>query len=51
MVVNHFSPNPNDKQELQPALDNLSQLPEELGQVDYLLTDTGYFSEANVKDC
>lgn len=51
IVVNHLSPNPNDKQELQPALDNLSQLPEELGQVNQALTDNGYFSEANVQAC
>jgi hypothetical protein len=51
IVENHLSPNPNDKQELQPALDNFSQLPEELGQVNQTLTDNGYFSEANVKAC
>ena len=51
IVENHVSQNPNDKQELQPALDNFSQLPEELGQVDHLLADTGYCSEANVKAC
>jgi transposase len=51
IVENHLSPNPNDKQELQPALDNLSQLPKELGQVNHALTDNGYFSEANVKAC
>ena len=51
IVENHLSSNPNDKQELQPALDNLSQLPEELGQVNHALTDNGYFSEANVKAC
>jgi transposase len=51
IVVNHASPNPNDKQERQPALDNLSQLPEELGQVNQALMDTGFFSEANVKAC
>lgn len=51
IVENHVSQNPNDKQELQPALDNLSQLPEALGQVDHLLGDNGYYSEANVKAC
>ena len=51
IVVNHLSPNPNDQQELQPALDNLSQLPEELGQVNHVLTDNGYCSEVNVKAC
>ena len=51
IVVNHASPNPNDKQELQPALDNLQQLPEELGRVNHVLTDNGFYSEANVKAC
>jgi transposase len=51
IVVTHLSQNPNDQQELQPALDTLSQLPEELGQVDHLLGDNGYFSAANVKAC
>ena len=49
IVENHLSPNPNHKQELQPALDTLSQLPEELGQVNHALADNGFFSEANVK--
>ena len=51
IVENHVSQNPNDKQELQPALDHLSQLPETLGQVDHLLGDNGYFREAKVKAC
>jgi hypothetical protein len=51
IVENHLRSNPNDKQERQPALDNLSQLPEELGQVDQALADNGFFSEANVKVC
>jgi transposase len=51
IVANHASPNPNEKQELQPALDNLRQLPAELGRVNHVLTDNGFFSEANVKAC
>ena len=51
IVVNHLSPNPNDKQELPPALDNLRQLPKKLGRVNHVLTDNGFFSEANVKAC
>jgi transposase len=51
IVENHVSQQPNDKQELQPALDNLRQLPQKLGQVDHLLADNGYCSEANVKAC
>jgi transposase len=41
----------NDKQQLQPMLDKLGALPEELGEVETLLADTGYFSEVNVQTC
>lgn len=51
IVGNHLSQAPNDKQELKPALDELSQLPAELGTVTDLLADTGYFSAANVITC
>lgn len=39
----------NDKEQVEPALDRLSALPEELGLVEILLTDNGFFSEANVE--
>ena len=42
---------PNDKQQLEPVLKQLDDLPEELGDVDTLLADAGYFSDANVKAC
>jgi len=51
IVGQHLSQNPNDKQELKPALESLNVLPEPLGTVDSLLTDAGYFSEANVESC
>lgn len=41
----------NDKQQLEPMLGKLSALPEELGEVETLLADSGYFSEANVQAC
>ena len=41
----------NDKQQLTPMLDTLSELPEDLGVVTALLADAGYFSAANVKAC
>ena len=41
----------NDKQQVAPMLDRLGALPEELGEVETLLADTGYFSEANVQAC
>lgn len=42
---------PNDKQQLEPMLDKLAELPADLGKVGGLLADNGYFSEANVNAC
>src|ERR671916_2202394 len=42
---------PNDKQQLEAMLDKLAALPEDLGQPETLLADTGYFSAANVQAC
>ena len=42
---------PNDKQEIEPTLEKLDALPEELGEVEKLLADTGYFSAGNVEAC
>ena len=51
IVEQHISQQPNDKQEVAPTLERLQQLPDELGEIDALLADTGYFSEANVNRC
>ena len=37
---------PNDKQQLEPMLEQFDALPEALGDVETLLADAGYFSEA-----
>lgn len=42
---------PNDKQQVEPMLAQLDGLPEDLGDVDTLLADSGYFSRANVDAC
>lgn len=42
---------PNDKQQIEPMLEKLDALPEDLGEVENLLADTGYFSGANVEAC
>jgi len=42
---------PNDKQQLEPMLGKIADLPDELGKVVALLADHGYFSEANVNAC
>jgi transposase len=40
-----------DKQQVEPMLEALAELPEELGCVKRLLGDNGYFSAANVESC
>ena len=42
---------PNDKQQLEPMLNKVNALTEDLGKAETLLADNGYFSEANVKAC
>jgi len=42
---------PNDKQQLEPMLGKIADLPDELGEVGELLADNGYFSEGNVQAC
>jgi transposase len=41
----------NDKQQLEPMLEKLGDLPDEFGKTEALLADNGYFSEANVNAC
>jgi hypothetical protein len=51
VVATDVVPAPNDKQQLEPMLDKLAELPDELGKVGDLLADNGYFSEGNVNAC
>lgn len=51
IVESHVSQCPNDKQEVLPTVENIKSLPEELGKVETILADTGYFSENNVNIC
>lgn len=51
IVGQHLSQNPNDKLEIAPALEALKTLPAQLGTVDSLLADAGYFSQTNVESC
>ncbi len=48
IVAEHVSQKTNDKQEVEPALDELEKLPETLGKVKRAGLDTGYFSADNV---
>jgi transposase len=41
----------NDKQQVEPMLARIAALPQEVGQPDTLLADSGYFSADNVAAC
>jgi hypothetical protein len=49
IVGTHVSQNPNDKQEVGPALQELAKLPETLGSVERAALDNGYYSQSNVE--
>lgn len=51
IVENHVTQQPNDKQEIENTLGNLASLPYQLGPVDTLVADSGYFSETNLHKC
>ena len=51
IVGNHVSQEANDKQQVEPVIEQLAALPESLGKVDRVLADNGYFSKANVERC
>jgi len=51
IVSAHVTQEPNDKQQMKPTLEKLAALPRELGEVTGLISDNGYFSEANVQAC
>jgi len=42
---------PNDKQQIAPMVEKTAALPQQLGRIETLLADNGYFSEANVLAC
>jgi len=51
VVGQHLTQNSNDALEIEPALAALNKLPDELGTIDALLADAGYFSQNNVDSC
>jgi transposase len=51
IVANHLSQQPNDKQEIAPALERLNALENCLGKPESVLADAGYFSADNVRRC
>ena len=42
---------PNDKSQVEPMLGKIGALPEELGEAENLLADSGYYSAGNVEAC
>ena len=51
IVTAHVTQQSNDKQQLQPTLENLATLAKELGTVTELIADSGYYSETNITAC
>jgi hypothetical protein len=51
IVEDHITQASNDKREITPVLVSLNGLPEQLGTVDTILADSGYFSDNNVASC
>jgi len=49
IVGQHVSQNPNDKQEVVPALAVLSSLPDDLGSIAKAAADSVYFSKDNTQ--
>ena len=50
IVEEHVTQHTNDKQEVAPTLENLAALPEELGEIEALLADTGFSRVAHFAD-
>lgn len=48
MVAGHISQAPNDKREVEPQVQALAALPAELGQVERLAGDNGFYSIENI---
>jgi transposase len=51
VVTQHVTQACNDKREVTPTLQRMAALPAELGEVENLIADNGFFSQANVNAC
>jgi transposase len=51
IVTSDVTQHANDKEEVVPTLESIGALPEELGKVEKILADAGYYSEGNVNAC
>ena len=48
IVAGRLCQAPNDKEQLEPALDTIDTLPEAIGNPENIVADNGYYSEENV---
>ena len=51
IITTHVTQETNDKQQMRPALEALATLPGQLGKVNTIIADCGYYSEPNVEEC
>ena len=51
VITRHVSQACNDKREVEPTLAQIQALPRELGEVQVLMADNGFLSQANVQAC
>jgi hypothetical protein len=51
VITAHVTQACNDKREVEPTLEQIAALPEELGVVQTLIADNGFHSQANVIAC
>jgi transposase len=51
VITNSVTQDCNDKQQIQPMLKQFAALPSQIGTVEKLLADTGYFSAQNANAC
>jgi len=49
IVGAHVTQQANDKQEVEPALQEVGKLPDDLGQVERAALDNGYYSQDNIE--
>ena len=49
IVGAHVTQQANDKQEVEPALQEVAKLPDDLGQVERAALDNGYYSQDNIE--
>lgn len=50
IVGSHVSNAPNDKQEIDPALNELDKLSKDTAKIEDILADTGYNSKHNIPE-